>query len=297
MTTQTTSPHVSSLLSRRISIAAAVSALAFLPLARADYYSGFETGEYVLNQTIHGKIDSITNTAWTVQPLNGATRGTNVDVVTANLSPAAGSQHLRLWDNTSSGKVTAYLNMASAMPADDTFTLSFKASFNLAGGNAGILFGDQSATYDSSKNYWAWIAADQNGALTLRYKTSLETTTISTLSFKNGDGSAFVYTAGSWLSFSISIDKSTKQYTSVSVNGIEQLGLGGNASSAWSISTTSGVAGSTFQFFSNDATTGYVYLDELRISTGNIPEPRTWALLSGLTILVAGIRWRHVRRG
>lgn len=286
---------------------AAFLALATASAASANYSSGFEGVEYVLNNSISGTTDNTVGSAWVVQTSGSdAIRDANLDVTTSGTNPASGAKHLLLVDTKSQGAITARLNMSSVMPKDDIFTLSFKIAPTLtgSGGIAGsLLFGDSGGFYDGGKNYWTRIgisgadAGASANTLTLYYKASLASAT-TTFTLKNANGTNFSYTAGAYLDFSLTFDATGKKYSSIKLNGIEQLGLSGNPSIAYVLTTAAATPGSEFQFFTttNYTSTGTIALDTLSLSGGaQIPESACVALITGVGILLLAVAAKRIR--
>ncbi|EIQ01577.1 PEP-CTERM putative exosortase interaction domain-containing protein [Opitutaceae bacterium TAV1] len=298
--------HLSILAAASALLAATLVSLALPSAARADYINTFEGSEYITGHTLDNVTDSQTGNKWSVFTTNG-TIGTGLDVITsdAHPAPAPGTRHLRLNDTQNNANLGAILNLAPAMPAADTFTLSFKVSFDIKGtsGTGCILFGDQSTFADSTKKYWlridingSEITSGTKNALVFYYKTALANPGLASFALKNADGTNFLYTANDYIDLSITIDKTTRQYSSIQLNGIEQLNLGTNPGIVYSAADTSTtIPGSYFQTYTGTNATGIIDIDNIALATpSGIPEPSTWVMLFGL-IALALAALRRVR--
>lgn len=256
---------------------------------QAQISTSFEGAEYISGSRLSTITDSQIGTVWTVYSSNG-TVGTTGDAVVTTAHPADGLKNLRLTDTDATKNMSARISLASTMPSANLMTISFKLSLSSITGTNGvvnILLGDGPALSTATNN---WLYLGVNGAndstapntLSLNYRTTAGGAT-SSFYLKNANATVYNFVDSQYLDLSFAIDKTTNQYTSIKLNGVEQLGLGANPATPYIYATTT--PGSVFQFYTTSGATGTVDIDSLSV----VPEPSTFALLG--TALLSGLVW------
>lgn len=245
--------------------------------ARANYSTGFETTDGYTSGggTVISVTDSSSGTAW--QSVSGFSSG----VATSTLSAQSGSMALRLNDSSTTGGLAASLDLASAVNFSAPFTLQFSLSITSvtatsAGSGLGIWFGNVSNS-NSAKEWTHLVYDSATGNLVLYVSNSAGN---SSQAVTLGAYTSFA-TFGDYMTFSLTIDPTTHQYTNITLSGsLQTLDLTStvaavnNGTIPW-VSTTAGDPGSNLWFSTGSAAALTAYIDNVSI----VPEPGMSVLL------------------
>lgn len=275
-----------------LGLSALLSVVAAGPV-RAQMVTGFETSNgYTSGGNIIGTTDLSSGTAWgTVNGGGGAATWTASDS-----DPASGLLAFNVVksQNTAASGVQLNLGPAVSSVQSDPFTISFDLNVGAdissgTGNQAQVYYGPQTTPQNSlsnGSNVPYWVALRYNNGNLDFYTANLNGTGGTAVNL----GSYTTYSAlGDYITFDITIDPATLQYTSVLVSGT----LSSADMTATVLASNSGfipghVAGTPDNYFSvflglND--TGTVNFDNLSVAA--VPEPGTWAMLTfGLCLFV-----------
>lgn len=279
-------------------VAALIVAAVTVP-AQAQFTTGFETSSgYGGNGvTVVGVQDTTAPVGTTWANVSGFTGGGAVTSSTVN--PHSGTQSLRLFDSSTSAGTAVELNLAgtTGLSLASAFTVQFSWAYSGVGGTLGGALNawlgiDSNSTsakdwmhvnYDTSNDYLGIYLSNVAGT----------SSTLQTLA-KFSD----LASAGSYVTWSLTIDPTTHTYTNVTLSG--DLGTFNATSLVQSVNSgtipwRSSVAGdpsSILWFSTGGAATITGFVDDISIS--NVPEPSSYALLGlGFCTLLGLMRRRR----
>lgn len=273
---------------RTLSLSSVLSAVLILSggsSAALAVSSSFETtdGTYVNGSSIGGKTDSSIGASWT--SVTGA--------VSSNANVLDGSLAIRVTDSstsTSSGGTISWTNAASLMTSPFTlqFSLAIASDYSVGTVNQVQVYLGQAQAGDF--NHWASVYFDEGN-----FKMA---TGNGTSDSWVGLGSYTTYSNyGEYVTFSLTIDPTTKKFTNVTVDGTKtatptsyttavQASNGGTI--PWT--SASGTPPNQMLLITGGGDTATVDFDAFSI-TSAVPEPSAWALL-----LLAVALWPLRRR-
>ena len=271
----------------------------------AQYVSSFEGSEYVAGQTLTTGLreDSVAGKFWRI--VIGGT-GSTATATVGTSNPATGTKHLRIVDpsTVANFNISANLDLTTAVSSVVTkpFTVSFRGSTtgittNFSGVN--YSFGpDVSQGGFSSYNpatplavqaQWLNVNVDNttftptggtttNRGLLITILTSRAGTTSISFRPRQADGRTLsTWADGGYFTVSATIDPYTFAYTSIVVNGVEQIGIARDSLNGNLIPATSfyipanATPNSTFRFYSNSGNSGTADLDDLSVTPSLLP--------------------------
>ncbi|HEV7300137.1 MAG TPA: hypothetical protein VGN72_12280 [Tepidisphaeraceae bacterium] len=266
---------------------AIVGSVAIIGTANAATLT-FEGAEYVNNKNVNEITDSTTNTTWTLGSTNGVI-GSSLRTFASTAHPASGDTHVRFADANTSHNM--YASLALPSPGSAPFNINFDLATSgfVGGGDAGkVIFGTSSTT--AVVNSWFAFSPDTYAAgptFAFLYKsTSASSNPNSTFKPRNANGTSMILTAGEYVNLNFQIDPANFQYTSLTVNGVEQIG---NAVTT-AYAPTTATPGSVFRLVGGSSTQLTYDLDN--ISVAAVPEPS--ALVIGL-LAATGLTLRRRR--
>lgn len=274
-------------------------------ITASQYVSSFEESEYIAGQPLTTGLreDAIAGKFWRVA-VGGTNSTATANVATVN--PATGSKHLRIIDPSTAANynISANLDLTTAVSSVVTkpFTVTFRGSTtgittNLSGVNysfgpdvsSGGFSSYSAASPQASQSQWLNINADAttltptggtttNRGLLITILTARAGATSITFRPRQADGKTLATWAdGGYFTVSVTIDPNTFAYTSIVVNGVEQIGLAkdslnGNVIPASSFYIPANATPkNTFRFYSNSANSGTADLDDLSVTPSNLP--------------------------
>lgn len=222
----------------------ALALTALASTAQAAYINGFESAEYVDGVRLSSITDTTSGNPWILYSSNG-TFGSGIDATASTARPASGSAHIRLADGLSSANVSARIDLGASATAMLTqpVVISYKvtASAKPTEGTASVSIGD-SAAFNTNK-VWASINwSSSNTIIVQGYQWGV--TGYNGFTARNADGSYLIVTPGTYANIRFMLDPTTYTYSSIQINGIEQLGItwsGGSIPAALKATSSSGV--------------------------------------------------------
>lgn len=253
--------------------------------ASAAYINGFEGAEYVAGTSLSSITDSLSGNTWSVYSTNG---GTSVSsAIASSAHPASGSSHIRLSD-TASSNIGTMLNLGSGATAMLTqpVVISFKAASLTTPTNSvnSLSIGDNNS-FGSTKSWAAVSFSTTNTVVISAYKWGESYTGFSA---RNANGTYMTITPGTYISFEFTLDPTTYAYSSIKVNGVEQMGIaftdpvvGSIPTSLKATPTSSAVLSATtdryLKLWSGSGNVATFDVDDLSITA--VPEPASAALM------------------
>lgn len=263
----------------------------------ADVSTGFETSSgYTTNDSILGVHDAAAagSNAWTAITASGFVAPT---FLSSDAHPASGALSFQASRATASGAWGATLDLGTAAPTLNNFTIHFDLAVQGAGTTGNqfqIYFGPSNPTNSTgSAPYWLTLVFN-NGALETRSAGAGGAGVVAV-----GLGNYIDYSpSGSYIGVDVAIDVTTMQYTSFvltgATSGVQDKTSVVQASNGGYIPNKSlGTPGNNFSLVIGGNDIGNYYLDNLQI--GAVPEAGTDMLLllgSGVMILLT----RRVRK-
>lgn len=267
----------------------------------AQFSTGFETSSgYGGNATtVVGVQDVSAPTGAVWANVSGFTGGGAVTTSTVN--PHSGAQALRLYDSSTSSGTGVELNLAgtSGLNLASTFKIQFSWAYSGVGGAAGpalnAWFGiDSNSTsakdwmhvnYDTSNDYLGIYLSNAAGT----------TSTLITLA-KFAD----LASAGSYVTWSLTIDPTTHVYTNVTLSGdlgstdVTSIVTAYNSGTLPWRSNVAGDPASILWFSTGGAASITAFVDDVSIS--NVPEPSTYALMGLSLCTLVGLMRRRLAK-
>lgn len=274
-------------------------------LVRAQFVTSFEPGKdgsYVAGSSISGKYDSnnSTDNTWTL--FSGFNNAGSISTTKA----ATGSSSYLLADNNAKGAYGAYLNLTPSVGSFISSTpWTFSISFNLrelfatdssdnAAGDQTFGIGLGQSSISGSGKYWFRFVY-LNGDLQLMVRsTSNGSTGVSQTAVSLGSYTDYADVGAGFITLSLSIDPTTKTYTSVSLSGAKlskdhtAAVQAAGATIPWG-NTTTGDPLANLVINSGTASALYVHFDD--ISLTSIPEPATNTILAGLSVFALALAY------
>lgn len=271
----------------------------------AEYVGSFEGSEYVPGQTLTTGIreDSVAGKFWNI-PIGGTGSTATASVSSAN--PGTGAKHIRIVDPSTAANfnVSANLDLSTAVGSVITkpFTITFRGSttgvttnysgINFSFGPEASLGGFASfnpAAPLASQSQWLSVNTDTttftptggtttNRGVLIPILTSRAGATSVNFRPRQADGKTLATWAdGGYFTVSATIDPHTLSYTSIKVNGVEQIGIAKNSLNGTVIPSdqfflpASAIPKSTFRIYSSSSNSGTADLDDLSVIPSNQP--------------------------